>query len=88
MIAGLWLVLAILAGATAPRMFPKRRGLATAVAMFLPPLLLCLYFITTADEGDPWESLMLPLVVLVWVVAAGIAGLTAIAALRRRDKRA
>lgn len=82
----IWLILATLAGATVPRIFPKRRGMATAVVMFVPPLLLSLYFISTAS-GDPWLSFGLLILILTWVVPAGITALATTVALRRRDKR-
>lgn len=81
-----WMPMAIAAGVAAALLYPKRGALPVGVIVAVPPLLLCLYVVTSADPSN--DTVQAVLVSVAWLVAAGLAALCTSFWLRRSKQNA
>jgi uncharacterized membrane protein HdeD (DUF308 family) len=84
----IWIPLAIAADVVAAFLYRKRSALAAGMIIAAPPVLLCLYVVTSAAR-PPNDAMEAVLVSAVWLVSAGLAALCTSLWLRRpkRDPR-
>lgn len=65
----LWGLLPAVVGLAAPLIFRSRPFLASAVAVIVPPILICLYYVRDVI-GDAWGALGLTIISFGWFFCA------------------